>query len=70
MPILDKFKLKKIEVTIEFWESIYDVVESIIKDGHVIWKNKWFSSVTLLGFLDIPLLEPIDQAAPPKLKLE
>ena len=35
LPILDKLKLKKIELIIETWESICDLVESIIKDGKV-----------------------------------
>ena len=35
LPILDKLKLMKIEVTIETWEGICDLVESIIKDGKV-----------------------------------
>ena len=31
--ILDKLKLKNIEVIIETWEGICDLVESIIRDG-------------------------------------
>ena len=70
MPILDKLKLKKTEVTIGFWESIYDVVESIIRDGHVAWKCRWTDFETLLSFLELPSLYPIDQVLPPELKLE
>ena len=33
-------------------------------------KRKWFASVNLLGFLDLPLLDLIDEALPPKLQLE
>ena len=33
MPILDKLKLKNIEVIIETWEGICDLVVSIIRDG-------------------------------------
>ena len=33
LPMMDKLKLKKIEVIIETWEGICDLVESIIKDG-------------------------------------
>ena len=46
------------------------MVESIIKDGHVACKRRWFASETLLGFLDLPLLDPIDEAMPLKLNLE
>ena len=33
-------------------------------------KRRWFSSETLLGFLNFPFLDPIDEAMPPKIKLE
>ena len=64
---MDKLKLKRIHVSIETWENVCDLVESIIKDGHVDCKRKWFSSIKLLSFLDLPLLNPIDEALPPKL---
>ena len=69
-PFLDNLKLKRIQVSIETWENVCDLVDSIIKDRQVACKRKWFSSVNLLGFLDIPLLDPIDEALPPKLQLE
>ena len=62
--ILDKLKLKKIEVSIEIWENACDLVESIIKDGQVACKIIWFASETLLGYLDLPFLGPIDEAMP------
>ena len=34
------------------------------------YKNRRFHSETLLGFLDLPLLDPIYEAMPLKLKLE
>ena len=68
--MLDKIKLKKIEVIIETWEGIYDLVESIIKDGKFSCKRRWFSSETLLRYLDLPFLDPIDEAMPLLLKLE
>ena len=70
LPILDKLKLKKIQVIIETWESICDLVESIIKDGQDAYKRRWFASEILLVYLDLPILDPIDEATPPKLKLE
>ena len=33
--VCDKLKLKKIQVSIETWENVCDLVESIIKDGQV-----------------------------------
>ena len=33
LPLTEKLKCKKTEVTIETWEIIFDVVESNIKDG-------------------------------------
>ena len=68
--VLYKLKIKKIQVSIETWENVCDLVESIIKDGQVACKRRWFASETLLGFLDLPLLDPIDEAMPLKLKLE
>ena len=32
--------------------------------------RRWFSSETLLGYLDLPFLDPFDEVMPPKLKLE
>ena len=55
---------------IETWESICDQVEAIIKDGQASYERRWFSSETFLKYLDIPILDPIDEAMPPKLKLE
>ena len=69
-PIMDKIWTKKTEVTIETWESICDAVESIIKDGQAACKRRWLAAETLLSFLDMPSLDLIDQALPPKLKLE
>ena len=70
LPILNKPKLKKIEVTIETWESICDVVESIINYGQVACKRRWFALEIPLAYLYVPLLDPIDEAMPTKLKLE
>ena len=56
-------------MSIETWDNVYDLVESIIKDGQVACKRRWFASKTFLSFLDLPLLDPIDEAMPPKLKL-
>ena len=67
--VMDKLLTKKTEVTIETWESICDVVESIIKDGDVTWKCRWMAAETLLSFMELPSLDPIDQTLPPKLKL-
>ena len=70
LAVFDKLQLKRIQVSIETGENICDLVESIIKDGHVACKRKLFSSVNLFGFLDLLLLDRIDEALPPKLQLE
>ena len=70
LPISDTFKLKKIEVSVETWENVCDLVESIIKDGQVACKKRWFASKTLLCYLDLPLLDLIDEVMPLKFKLE
>lgn len=70
LPILAKLKLKKIEVIIETWEGICDLVESIIRDGQAACRKRWNASETVLGYLDLALLDPIEHAMPPKLKLE
>ena len=40
LPILDKLKLKKIEVIIKTWEGIRDMVEFIIKYGEAACKRR------------------------------
>ena len=67
LAVFDKLKLKRIQVLIETGENICDLVECIIKDGHVACKRKLFSLVKWFGFLDLRLLDPIDEAFPPKL---
>ena len=60
----------KIQVSIETWENVCDLVDSILKDGQMACKRRWFASHTFLGFLDLPFLDPIDEAMPLKLKIE
>ena len=67
---MDKIQANKTKVTIETWEGICDAVESIIKDGQVTCKRRWLAARVLLNFLYFPSLDLIDQAVPPKLKLE
>ena len=70
LPFLEKGKLKRIQVSIKTWESVCDRVESIIKDGQVACKKRWFTFENILGFLDLPSLDPIDEGMPLKLNLE
>ena len=58
------------EVTIEKWEGICDLVETLINEGHKSFKKRWSYSKNLLTYLDLPLLEPISHAPSPKLQLE
>ena len=69
-PLVNKLQNKKTKVTIDTWESICDSMESIIKDGQMACKRRWFAAETFLDFLELPYLDPIHQELPPKLKLE
>ena len=53
MPVLDKIKLKRIKISLETWENVCELVESIIQDGQVTCKKRWFPTETLLYFLDL-----------------
>ena len=70
MPIMDKLWAKKTKVTIETWEGICDTVDSTTHEGQAACKGRWTTSDILLDFLNLPMLAPINQAVPPKLKLE
>ena len=47
---MDKIWANKTEVTIETWESICDVVESIIKYRKAACKRSWTTTKTFIGF--------------------
>ena len=68
-PFMDKLHTKKTKVTIETWERICDVVESIIKGGQEACRRRWMDAKTLLSFLDFPSLYVIDRVVAPYLKL-
>ena len=70
MPIMDKVQVKKIGVTIETWGSLCDMVGSIVQDGREACKHRWKNSKVLLDFLGFPMLEPIEEAPSPKIKLD
>ena len=55
---------------IETWVGICALVEFIIKDELEARKRRWFASKTLLEYLYLPTLDPIDEAMPLKYKLE
>ena len=46
------------------------MVESIIRDRQAACRRRWNASETLLGYLDLAFLDPIQEAMPLKLKLE
>ena len=71
MPIMDKVRANKIRVTIETWGTcLCDAVGSIIQDGHEACKLRWTTSKVSLDFLWLPMLELIEEAPSPKLKLD
>ena len=70
MPILDKIKLMRIKISLEYWENVCESVESTIKDGQVACKKRWFTLENFLSFLNLPLMDLIEYGMPPKLKME
>ena len=70
MPILDNLQAKTTEVTIETWEGICDLVETLINEVQKACKRRWLDDEIFLTYLDLPLLEPISHAPSPKLQLE
>ena len=70
MPIMDNLRAKKTEVTIETWEGICDIVDSIIDEGQAAWKRRLIASDVLLNFLKLPMLGSINQVVRPNKKLE
>ena len=70
VPILDKIKLRRIKISLESWETVCELVDSTIQDGQVAYKRRWFASENLLIFLELPLMDPIEDDMPLKLKLK
>ena len=70
VPILDKIKLRRINISLESWENVCESVESTIKDGQVACKKRWFTLENFLSFLNLPLMDLIEYGMPPKLKME
>ena len=69
VPILDKIKLRRINISLESWENVCESVESTIKDGQVACKKRWFTLENFLSFLNLPLMDLIEYGMPPKLKM-
>ena len=70
VPILDKIKLRRIKISLESWENVKESVESTIRDGHIACKKIWFASKNPLSFMDLRLMDPIQDALPPKIMVE
>ena len=70
MLILDKIKLRRINIFLESWENVCELVESTIHDGNIACEKRWFTSENLLSFLDFPPMDPTEDALSPKIKLE
>ena len=69
-PILDKIKPRRMNISLEYWENVCELVESTIQDGQITCNKRWFTSENLLGFMDLPLIDPIEYALPPNIMLE
>ena len=70
IPIRDKVQVKKVQVIFETWGSLCDAVRSIIEDGKEACKHRWKAPDVLFDFLGFPMLEAIEEASTPKLKLD
>ena len=70
MSVLEKIKLRRNKVYLEPWENVCESIESTIQYGQVTCKKRWFASENLLSFLDLPLMDSIEDVMPSKLKLE
>ena len=70
MPILDNLQAKMTEVIIKTWENICDWVQAMIWEGQSACESRWSASKVFLGYLELPVLDPIAQAPSPKLHLE
>ena len=68
--ILDKIKLRRIKISLEYWENVCESLYSTIQDGKVSYNKRWFSSENVLSFLYLPLMDPIEYVIPLKVKLE
>ena len=69
-PILDKLQLKTIEVAIQTWEVICNLVEGLISSGQMVCEQRWFDSKNLLTYLSFPFLDLINEAPSHQLHLE
>ena len=70
VPILDKIKLRRINISLEWWENVCESIESTIQDGQGACKKSWFTSENLLSFLELTLMDPIEYDLPPRIMLE
>ena len=62
--------MKTIHISIETWESVCELVESIIRNKQVAFKKRWFSLETFFRFSGPTLQDPIEDSLPPNFKLE
>ena len=58
-PILDKLQAKTTKVTIDTWEGIYDLMETLINEGQKYCEKRWLDADNSLTYLDFPVLDPI-----------
>ena len=43
VPIHEKIKLRRINISLDSWENVCESIESTIQDGHVACKKRWFT---------------------------
>ena len=68
--VLHKMKIRRIKFSLESWENVCEIVESMIQERKRVYRKKWFASRTLLSLLGFLVMDLIESALPPKIFIE
>ena len=68
--VLHKMKIRRIKFSLESWENVCEIVESMIQERKRVYRKKWFASGALLSFLGFPVMDHIESALPLKIFIE
>ena len=52
--VLHKMKIRRIKFSLESWENVCEIVESMIQERKRVYRKKWFAFGTLLSLLGFP----------------
>ena len=68
--VLHKMKIRRIKFSLESWENVCEIVESMIQERKRVYRKKWFAFGTLLSLLGFPFMDHIESALPLKIFIE